>query len=353
MLYLSNKLFYKKFLSMKNLKYLFIAFSFIFVFTACESDDDELIDCYTCETTNTEYCYEVGNSYYTRTVNSTDIDTELSGRTWSEVRTSLVQECNGNLPNTDCYTCSDTNTQYCYTLENDFYTVSIAGSSAVEINLNGSTWTELVTGFEANCVTTTDCYSCSDTDTEYCFTEGNDFYTTSVAGSTPEETSLNGSTWSELRTGFEANCTDNTNYQSLVGDWKVIDFHGTSDSTTTVGGISSSISSVQTGTVYNAFINFTDTEYTTSGEMTIHSVITDPIGNVTEDDQVSNPVENGTWSIVGDQFTTTYNGESTIATITERTDNEMTFFTILNETIDENGVIIVVEAEFYQTIERQ
>jgi hypothetical protein len=135
---------------MDNLKKLIFLFNFIAFMTSCTEDEQVNEDCYTCETTQTEYCYTIGNTYYHTSSLENSFNTELNGASWSDTKAYLEDQCNG-ITNNDCYTCTATNTEYCYTNTNDFYTVSINETSPVEIPLNSTSWEDLKTAFEENC----------------------------------------------------------------------------------------------------------------------------------------------------------------------------------------------------------
>jgi len=167
-----------------------------------------------------------------------------------------------------------------------------------------------------------------------------------------------------------SSCTEEelTNSEKIVGNWKMTDFHGTTEATTTDPSIDMTITatSVQEGSNYNSFINFTENpnNYTVSGTMKTHMTVTtvmivdgETTTNVTEDDYDSEPTENGTWSIDGDKITvtTTYLGQekTTTATIQELSNTVLTIksYDVINTEVD--GVTSNTIIEFYQTYEKQ
>lgn len=122
------------------------------LFSPCTEDESTNESCYTCEITQTKYCYSFGNSYFiTTNVNGYTTQTKLNGASWSDTQTLLEAQCNGTLPTEDCFTCNTTSTEYCYTLRETFYSISINGTDTTNIELNGAFWTELRAGFVENC----------------------------------------------------------------------------------------------------------------------------------------------------------------------------------------------------------
>ena len=136
---------------MNNLKKIVFALSFIFILASCTEDEQVNTDCFTCDTTQTEYCYTIGNTYYHTSSSNNSFNTQLNGATWSDTKSYLESLCNSTLPIEDCYTCVDSNTKYCFTEGNTYYTVSINDTTPTEILLNGISWEDLKTVFEENC----------------------------------------------------------------------------------------------------------------------------------------------------------------------------------------------------------
>lgn len=122
---------------MKNTPFLFL-FSLFILFTSCSTENEDMsTDCYTCPTTATEYCYTVGNSYYTATDNEDNtLDINLNGIAWSVLKTGFQNSCNET---SDCYTCETTETSYCFTTGNPFYSVTINNETGYNVLLN-DTW---------------------------------------------------------------------------------------------------------------------------------------------------------------------------------------------------------------------
>jgi len=276
-------------------------FGFIVLFASCTEDESANESCYTCESTQTEYCYTIGDSYYV----TTDADgathhTELNGASWSDTQDFLENQCNGTTE--DCYTCTATNTEYCYTEGNSFYTLSINGAEDVNMELNGALWTD-------------------------------------------------------LRAGFEANCDDSsTGDFDILGTWKMIDIHGTSTNVVTFNDPDiSSMTSITTQTMISSDveINFIeDNTYTVTGSAQIHSVTTTDGVETSNFDYDSNP-ENGGWQINGDQITISTNGTESTGTIINQSDTHFTIKSIIHNSQDNAAGNSTTDAEFFQVYEKQ
>ena len=75
-----------------------------------------------------------------------------------------------------------------------------------------------------------------------------------------------------------SSCTKDelTNSEKIVGKWKMTDFHGTTEATTSNSLMTITASSVQTGSNYNSFIDFTEdpNNYTITGSFNTHITTT-------------------------------------------------------------------------------
>ena len=269
----------------------------IFVFSACTGNEINE-DCYTCENTATTYCINQGDDFYLEIpTNGTPTTVPLNGEFWSDIKVTLEQEC-GNGPQLDCYTCELTSTMYCYLPGNTFYTSSVDNAAATQINLNNQTWEEIKANLQDECVDSTqDCYTCVSEATQYCYTEGADFYTSTV-NNNETQVPLNGQTWAEVRTGLEENCPTVIT-ASLVGNWQINDFHGTTVSNTTIAGQTTTIESTQNAITHEAYVSFSENpnEYDGNGFITIESVTN---GQTTTYE--STPFESGSWVLEGNEL---------------------------------------------------
>ncbi|HIP48727.1 MAG TPA: hypothetical protein EYG92_07165 [Lutibacter sp.] len=166
-----------------------------------------------------------------------------------------------------------------------------------------------------------------------------------------------------------SSCTKDelTNSEKIVGKWKMTDFHGTTEATTSNSLMSITASSVQTGSNYNSFIDFTEgpNNYTITGSFNTHVTTTTVtvIGGETttivqEENFDSDDPADGTWAIEGDQITVTATNdqgeeESTTATIEELSDTTLTIKSLINTNTTVDGTTSTINAEFYQTYEKQ
>lgn len=147
-----------------------------------------------------------------------------------------------------------------------------------------------------------------------------------------------------------------TDINNIVGNWKIVDAHGTTEYTTIVSGQNFIINFVYEGNNYNSFVEITENpnEYSSTGSFTNH-IVTTTQGQTTEEDQEIDTVENGTWEIEGDQFIRTEQGqtESDSHTILELT--ATTFKTRTNISREEtiNGTTGISVIEVFQTYEKQ
>ena len=335
---------------MKNSIY-FIIISLLFL-TSCGENDSINQECFTCENTMTEYCIAQGDDFYTVSVNgSTATQVPLNGAYWSDVRVQLEEECN-NSPITDCFTCNDTNTQYCYVEGNDFYTISVDNATPTQTELNGQTWEEIKAQLQDDCAddSETDCFTCSSTETDYCYTTGNSYYTTTVNGN-ETQTELNGQTWEEIKAQLQSDCPATT-FASIVGNWKITDFHGTTTSTTTLNGSSTTTESQQQAITFDAYVEFTENpnNYSGSGSITVEMTIDgNPAGTYD-----TAPLESGTYQINGDQIflDNDPNNSGTILTLNDTT-LEIHIIQETTSTDNTTGMVTVTNIDFYQTYERQ
>jgi hypothetical protein len=336
---------------MKN-KILLIVISFTLLLISCGGEDTVNQECFTCENTLTEYCIAQGDDFYTVSINgATASEVPLNGAYWSDVRAQLEEECT-NSPLTDCFTCNDTNTQYCYQQGDTFYTVSVANATPSQIELGDLSWQEIKTNLQNDCADdpTEDCFTCESTGAQYCYREGETFYTTTINGETTQ-TELNGQTWDAIKATLQNDCPTSQT-ASIVGNWKISDFHGTTSSTVTVNGSSTTTTSEQQATTFDAFVEFTENpnNYNGSGSITIEMTIDgNPAG--TYDSQ---PFESGTYEIAGDQITLDGdpNNTATILTLNDTT-LELHFVQETTTTDDTTGAVTVTSLDFYETFTRQ
>ena len=332
-----------------------ITLIFTLLLVSCGADDSVNQECFTCENTLTEYCISQGDDFYTVSVNgATETTVPLNGAYWSDVRAQLEEEC-ANSPTMDCFTCNDTNTQYCYLDGADFYTISVNNTTPTQTELGDLTWQEIKANLQAQCADSpaTDCYTCSSTNTEYCFTEGNTFYTTTVNGQ-ETQTDLNGQTWEEIKTELENNCPTNQT-TSIVGTWTVTELYGTD--VVTSNGITIS-NTVITGNQFDNYqLIFTENpnELTSNGSYNLH-IETTSNGNTTVQDStvVTDPnivqtwTQNGNNLIISPPETPNITYDQYDCTILELTDSSLK----LKYDIIANASGFINTYELYITCER-
>lgn len=134
---------------MNNLKNIIFVLSFIFTIVSCTEDEQVNTDCFTCDTTQAEYCYTIGNSYFTLIQNDITKQKTLNG-SWSATKELLAYMCENGSFETDCYTCELTNTTYCYTIGNNYYT-SVFNDNQEQINLEDNSWISQKIVLQENC----------------------------------------------------------------------------------------------------------------------------------------------------------------------------------------------------------
>jgi len=387
-------------------------------FSAC-TEDDVNQDCFTCETTATEYCINESDNFYTVTVDGISTEILLANELWADIRAQLVEECE-NPTETECFACNDSGTEYCYTTGDDFYTVEITGQDAQPIPLNDNswafilssarefctdsivdcytceseditycytegddfytvgnladdcdgdntpdyldsdtcdseeqilledqTWEEIKTQLETDCpIIEQDCYTCVSENTEYCYIEGNDFYTATNSGDATDIL-LNGQTWDEVKIQLENDCPSSIT-ASIVGNWKINNFYGTTISNVTIAGETTTIESVQTAITHEAFVTFTENpnEYTGSGFITIES---ETDGQITTYE--TSPFDNGTWILDSNELTLDEQENSSIVTLL--TDTTLTLLFQQTSTTEDGGVVTETILDFTQSYTRQ
>lgn len=105
-----------------------------------------------------------------------------------------------------------------------------------------------------------DCYTCSNTNTEYCYIEGNTYYTASIDETSPVEIPLNGISWEELKTAFEENCINSQTTNLILGEWNMIGFNATIITKKTPVGTTNTttLTEYHEGTNYNYTMSITD-----------------------------------------------------------------------------------------------
>lgn len=151
---------------MKKLKSNLITTILVFIFSACSVNEINQ-ECFTCQETLTEYCIKEGDDFYTVSVNNAaTINAPLDGEFWNDIKDEIETQCE-ILSQLDCFTCISESTQYCYIYGDDFYTLSLTAADDCDgdgtpdyldtdpcesqINLNGQTWEEIKIELENSC----------------------------------------------------------------------------------------------------------------------------------------------------------------------------------------------------------
>ncbi|MFY0631203.1 MAG: lipocalin family protein [Flavobacteriaceae bacterium] len=148
----------------------------------------------------------------------------------------------------------------------------------------------------------------------------------------------------------------NVSESDILGTWNVIDSEVEGTATITVGGITSSVSMVNTGRDYDFTFEFANNPNTVMALGTYTSVNTITVDGQTSVQEI--PVssidgfDSGTWSVNGDQLTITANGRTSVATIAEFTGNLMVITTAVEETQNFQGVSVVLTGESSVTLQR-
>jgi len=139
----------------------------------------------------------------------------------------------------------------------------------------------------------------------------------------------------------------------IVGTWNLIDMNGTTESTTTISGISIVGTTEITTLSSDATVTFTTSpnEFAGDGSVNLRSVTTSNGGDFTTE-QETNPFESGEWSIANTTLTSTFNGETTQTTILELTNTRLKLKTTIDETSTDSGITTRITGELYQTFER-
>ncbi len=134
---------------MKN-TFLYLILTLLLV-TSCGANNTINQECYTCENNLTEYCIAEGSDFYTVSVNGgATTSVPLNGQYWSDIKIELENECiNGS--QIDCFTCNTTDTEYCYLSGDDFYTSKVGTALATQVPLNGQTWAEVRSVLLSDC----------------------------------------------------------------------------------------------------------------------------------------------------------------------------------------------------------
>ena len=134
---------------MNNFKKLLFLVSFTLFLLSCTEDEQVNKDCYTCENTQTEYCYTPGNDYFSFTHNNTKKTKHLND-SWNATKELLINMCENGDYETDCYTCELSNTIYCYTIGDNYYT-KLFNDNEKSINLNDNSWISEQLSLQENC----------------------------------------------------------------------------------------------------------------------------------------------------------------------------------------------------------
>ncbi len=264
----------------------------------------------------------------------------------------LFLSCDSNdSVNQECFSCEYTATTYCISQGDDFYTVTVADASETIVPLDGAYWSDIRIQLEEACTIAalTDCYTCTDTQTEYCYFQDALFYTATQNG---EETQieLGNQTWEEIKAYLQGTCI--SDFSSLVGNWKITDFHGTISSTVTLNGQSTTTTSEQHATTLDAFVEFTENpnNYLGNGFITIQMTL----DNGTISTYESTPFESGTWQQNGNQLEldSDPNNTATILQLSETT-LELHFVQQTSSTDNTTGAVTETNLDFYQTYQRQ
>jgi hypothetical protein len=316
------------------------------------------MDCFTCNDSSTTYCYLTGNDFYTTSVNNgAPIETLLNGMSWADIRFDLEQAC----PDVeeDCYTCESDNIEYCYVNGDDFYT-STENGQETQVPLNGATWQQAQAALETECESTPaapDCYTCESTETTYCYLDGDTYYTSTVNGN-ETQTELNGISWADIKFDLQQACPSNQT-ASIVGTWRLVDFNATTEATTTVAGVTTVATSVQQGSQYTSIAVFTENpnEFENTGSF-LNTIETTAGGVTNTKTQTVEPSGDGTgtWQLNGNILTVSSNDPSVDDadfTILELTDTTLRYRFNFEQNTNENGVETQMNYESFQTFERQ
>lgn len=342
---------------MKNLRLIISLIILSTTLLGCSPDDNNLHqDCYTCTNTLTEYCITEGDNFYTASVNgaaSTQIP--LNGEYWSDVVAQLESDCD-NAPQRDCFTCNDTNSTYCYLDGDDFYTTSVNNATPTETLLDGMSWADIREGLVQNCTDVEeDCYTCESSSAVYCFIDGNTFYTANVNGN-ETQIELNGMSWVDIREGLENDCnSDQTT--SIVGIWNLVNYEGVATAVTHQNSTTTTLINNQIGSEYNTILTFFENpnNYTSVGGFNNHYTITDDNNDVTEQDVYADLNINGEYSLNNMILNLSTNtGESIAFTIIIL--NETTLKLKIEDVVEDdigNGDYIETTLDYTYIYERQ
>ncbi len=292
---------------MKHLKHLLIIISFISLLSSCETNEIGDTDCITCQTTQIEYCYTEGYNYYIITeFDGTEITGELTG-SWSDTKQILLAQCENSDPTTDCYTCSDTNTQYCYTF-------------------------------------------------------GDDYYTITVDGETPTQENLNGESWANLKSSFVTDCDDDNGGETngnIVGTWNATNYWGTSTTETSANGTTITTNDTFQSTSIDNYISvFSENpnEVYASGSIEVHHVlVANGITQESDTTSTANANDISSWELNGTNLILTPipdNVDEIIVTVLELTDNSLKYRVNTTVSVEVNGTTSTSTQEIFMNFTR-
>lgn len=299
----------------------------LITFFACTGDEVNQ-ECVTCDFTATEYCINEGEDFYTIIENETSTVVQLENQFWSDIKNTIEFECGA-----DCFVCNDSQTTYCYIEGNNFYTMRIEGLSSQVIPLENNSWNDLKEEFSDNCTDPTiDCYTCENTLTEYCYTEDADHYTATVDGN-ETQILLEGQSWEETKESLIFLCPGDIT-GNIVGNWELINCILNTTINTTIDGNVVTVTSESIGLTYNTIETFTENPNESSGEgiSILLTTVTDETGGVTILNDVEFEILNSTsWEINEEQLIKVVDGETVNADLIVLTDTNLRYH--VNQTI--------------------
>lgn len=278
----------------------------LITFFACTGDEVNQ-ECVTCDFTAIEYCINEGEDFYTIIENETSTVVQLENQFWSDIKNTIEFECGA-----DCFVCNDSQTTYCYIEGNNFYTMRIEGLSSQVIPLENNSWNDLKEEFSDNCTDPTiDCYTCEYTLTEYCYTEDADHYTATVDGN-ETQILLEGQSWEETKDTLILNCPGDLSAE-IVGNWLLVNYILSTVTTTTIDGTDVITTSESIGVTYNSTELYTEEPNESFGNGI--SFLMTTVTNENGEEEIFTDVEleildSTSWEVNGNQLTKIVDGES-------------------------------------------
>lgn len=310
----------------KFYSHIYLIFTLI-TFFACTGDEVNQ-ECVTCDITAIEYCINEGEDFYTIIENESSVVVQLEDQFWSDIKNTIEFECGA-----DCFVCNDSQTTYCYIVGNNFYTIRIEGLSSQVILLDGNSWNDLKEEFIESCTDPIlDCYTCENTLTEYCYTQNTDYYTVTVEGN-EVQILLDGQSWEEIKEELIFLCPGDIS-GNIIGAWELTNCVLDSTTNTTIDGNIITVTSVGIGLSYSTNEIFIENPNESFGEgiSTLLTTVTDETGEVTILDDVEFEILNSTsWEINGGQLIKVVDGETVNADLIILTDTTLRYH--VNQTI--------------------